>query len=86
MHLAVRAPIDLARAAQSWERRRKARRETFPGRVFLLACAAMSDPASKALFARACAVIPGGVNSPVRAFRAVGGEPVFIARAAGTHI
>ncbi|EYF00757.1 glutamate-1-semialdehyde 2,1-aminomutase [Chondromyces apiculatus] len=42
----------------------------------------MSDrPVSQALFARASAVLPGGVNSPVRAFRAVGGAPVFIARA-----
>ena len=54
--------------------------------MFLLACAAMSDSASKALFERARAVIPGGVNSPVRAFRAVGGEPVFVARAAGARI
>src|SRR6476620_4469625 len=46
----------------------------------------MSDPTSKALFARAQRVIPGGVNSPVRAFRAVGGEPVFIARAAGAFL
>ncbi len=30
--------------------------------------------------------IPGGVNSPVRAFRGVGGEPVFIERAAGSRI
>jgi glutamate-1-semialdehyde 2,1-aminomutase len=30
-------------------------------------------------FSRACAVIPGGVNSPVRAFGAVGGTPVFMA-------
>jgi glutamate-1-semialdehyde 2,1-aminomutase len=46
----------------------------------------MSDAASKALFERARAVIPGGVNSPVRAFRAVGGEPVFIARAQGARV
>jgi glutamate-1-semialdehyde 2,1-aminomutase len=46
----------------------------------------MSDPASEALFERACAVIPGGVNSPVRAFRAVGGKPVFIARAKGARL
>lgn len=46
----------------------------------------MSDPTSKALFARAQRVIPGGVNSPVRAFRAVGGEPVFISKAAGAHL
>ena len=43
----------------------------------------MSDPISKELFARACKVIPGGVNSPVRAFRAVGGEPIFIKEAHG---
>ena len=38
------------------------------------------------LFARAQRVIPGGVNSPVRAFRAVGGTPRFIQRAKGAHI
>ncbi len=38
---------------------------------------------SAELFARASALIPGGVNSPVRAFRGVGGTPRFIARAAG---
>jgi glutamate-1-semialdehyde 2,1-aminomutase len=43
----------------------------------------VSRPASAAAFARAKAVIPGGVNSPVRAFRSVGGTPVFIARAHG---
>jgi glutamate-1-semialdehyde 2,1-aminomutase len=41
---------------------------------------------SQALFARALEVMPGGVNSPVRAFRAVGGEPIFIARGAGSRI
>jgi len=38
------------------------------------------------LFERAQRVIPGGVNSPVRAFRAVGGTPRFIARAQGAYI
>src|SRR5207253_1376269 len=38
------------------------------------------------LFARARRRIPGGVNSPVRAFRAVGGEPVFVKRAKGSRI
>jgi glutamate-1-semialdehyde 2,1-aminomutase len=38
------------------------------------------------LFARAQAVIPGGVNSPVRAFRAVGGTPRFIRRAEGAYL
>ncbi len=38
------------------------------------------------LFTDASRYIPGGVNSPVRAFRSVGGEPVFIERASGAHI
>ena len=38
------------------------------------------------LFARALGKIPGGVNSPVRAFRAVSGEPVFVERAKGSRI
>ena len=38
------------------------------------------------LFARAQRVIPGGVNSPVRAFRAVGGTPRFITRAQGAYL
>ncbi|MCX7265653.1 MAG: glutamate-1-semialdehyde 2,1-aminomutase [Limnohabitans sp.] len=37
------------------------------------------------LFQRACQVIPGGVNSPVRAFRAVGGTPRFVKRAQGAY-
>jgi glutamate-1-semialdehyde 2,1-aminomutase len=37
------------------------------------------------LFTEACRYIPGGVNSPVRAFRGVGGEPIFFSRAAGAH-
>ncbi len=41
---------------------------------------------SQELFARACEVIPGGVNSPVRSWRAVGGSPVFIERGVGTRI
>jgi len=41
---------------------------------------------SSDLFARARARIPGGVNSPVRAFRAVGGEPFFVNRAKGCRI
>src|ERR1700692_382252 len=41
---------------------------------------------SEALFARAQKLIPGGVNSPVRAFRSVGGTPPFIARGEGSKI
>jgi glutamate-1-semialdehyde 2,1-aminomutase len=37
------------------------------------------------LFEEACRYIPGGVNSPVRAFRSVGGEPIFFRKAAGAH-
>ncbi len=38
------------------------------------------------LYARACAVLPGGVNSPVRAFGAVGGTPVFMASGDGPYL
>jgi glutamate-1-semialdehyde 2,1-aminomutase len=41
---------------------------------------------SEQLFAQAARVIPGGVNSPVRAFKAVGGSPVFIDRAEGAYL
>ena len=41
---------------------------------------------NQSLFERAQKVIPGGVNSPVRAFRAVGGTPRFIARAQGAYM
>jgi glutamate-1-semialdehyde 2,1-aminomutase len=41
---------------------------------------------SNALFERAQSVIPGGVNSPVRAFRGVGGTPYFVARAEGPRV
>lgn len=41
---------------------------------------------SSALFAEAKKYIPGGVNSPVRAFKAVGGDPVFVERAKGAYL
>ena len=41
---------------------------------------------SEELFSRAQKVIPGGVNSPVRAFRAVDGKPLFIERGSGSHV
>src|SRR5690606_27621045 len=41
---------------------------------------------SEALMRRAQAVIPGGVNSPVRAFSSVGGNPPFVRKAAGAHV
>jgi len=46
----------------------------------------MNRSRSEELFARAQKLIPGGVNSPVRAFRSVGGTPPFIARGEGSHI
>jgi len=44
------------------------------------------DEKSRQAFAKAQKVIPGGVNSPVRAFRSVGRDPVFIDRGEGAHI
>jgi glutamate-1-semialdehyde 2,1-aminomutase len=41
---------------------------------------------SAELFARACALMPGGVNSPVRAFGSVGGDPVFMASGRGPYL
>src|ERR1700675_1504602 len=41
---------------------------------------------SESLFQAAQRVMPGGVNSPVRAFKAVGGTPVFVARAEGARV
>src|SRR6202789_573308 len=45
-----------------------------------------STTKSEAFFQRAQDLIPGGVNSPVRAFRSVGGNPLFIAQGQGAHI
>ncbi|WP_191858003.1 glutamate-1-semialdehyde 2,1-aminomutase [Hanstruepera ponticola] len=46
----------------------------------------MNYQRSSALFAEAESVIPGGVNSPVRAFKAVGGTPIFIEKAQGAYL
>jgi glutamate-1-semialdehyde 2,1-aminomutase len=46
----------------------------------------MTHTKSESLFRRAQELIPGGVNSPVRAFRSVGGDPPFIAEGQGAHI
>jgi len=46
----------------------------------------MNRSRSEALFAEALRYIPGGVNSPVRAFRAVGGQPFFVHKAAGCRV
>jgi glutamate-1-semialdehyde 2,1-aminomutase len=46
----------------------------------------MNHVRSSLLFQQAKAAIPGGVNSPVRAFKSVGADPLFISKAAGSHI
>ena len=46
----------------------------------------MKTTRSATLFEEAQHLIPGGVNSPVRAFRSVGGQPRFIARAKGSRL
>jgi len=46
----------------------------------------MNTDRSHALFTRAQALMPGGVNSPVRAFKSVGGEPFFVQRAEGAYL
>lgn len=46
----------------------------------------ITGPNSQAMWKRAQELMPGGVNSPVRAFGAVGGEPPFVARAKGSRI
>src|SRR5512138_1631057 len=46
----------------------------------------MNHTKSSQLFASAKEIIPGGVNSPVRAFKSVGADPVFITRASGSMI
>ena len=46
----------------------------------------MNTDRSHDLFTRAQALMPGGVNSPVRAFKSVGGEPFFVQRADGPHL
>src|SRR4030065_32364 len=46
----------------------------------------MNTSKSQSLFAEAQKLIPGGVNSPVRAFKSVGGNPLFISKASGSKI
>ncbi|MGI8560127.1 MAG: aminotransferase class III-fold pyridoxal phosphate-dependent enzyme, partial [Luteimonas sp.] len=46
----------------------------------------MQTARSQELFERARALMPGGVNSPVRAFKSVGGEPFFVQRAEGAYL
>ncbi|MFL5759291.1 MAG: glutamate-1-semialdehyde 2,1-aminomutase [Thermomicrobiales bacterium] len=52
----------------------------------LIASATRNRTKSQAAFEAAKEAIPGGVNSPARAFRGVGGQPVFLARSRGSHV
>ena len=76
--------------AQSWNRRkqtgRRARKNARRSGCPLVRLLVMSRTQSDQLFAEALKYIPGGVNSPVRAFRAVGGQPFFVNRAKGAHV
>ena len=49
-------------------------------------CTGRGVPSNHTLFARSVAAIPGGVNSSIRAFKAVGGEPYVVARAEGPYV
>src|SRR5829696_6819188 len=49
-------------------------------------CRGIGVPSNDVLFSRSEAVIPGGVNSSIRAFRAVGGRPYLVSRAEGAHV
>ncbi|HET9600362.1 MAG TPA: glutamate-1-semialdehyde 2,1-aminomutase [Acidimicrobiales bacterium] len=51
-----------------------------------MTCAGLGLASNDALFERSQRVIPGGVSSPVRAFRSVGGTPYFVARAEGPYV
>ena len=48
--------------------------------------ASLTDTRSAELYRRALELIPGGVNSPVRAMRAIGRDPIFIARGEGAEL
>ena len=48
--------------------------------------ASLTDTRSGELYRRALQLLPGGVNSPVRAMRAIGRDPIFIERAAGAEL
>ncbi|MDX2083769.1 MAG: glutamate-1-semialdehyde 2,1-aminomutase [Candidatus Melainabacteria bacterium] len=51
-----------------------------------LSSAGLDRPQSRAAFETACTLMPGGVNSPVRAFRSVGGTPLFFKKAEGPYV
>src|ERR1700674_4349763 len=56
------------------------------GRRTIFLASPMQRTKSTHAFAKACQLIPGGVNSPARAFGGVGGQPIFIARGEGAYL
>jgi glutamate-1-semialdehyde 2,1-aminomutase len=73
---ALRKPCETVPVSSSTTSGPSTRRQPYPPEA----------PRSEELFARARQVTPGGVNSPVRAFRAVGGTPRFMARGSGPYL
>lgn len=65
---------------------RESQSEALSSPLFIATVLSMTRSQSDQLFAEALKYIPGGVNSPVRAFRAVGGNPFFVNRAAGAKL
>ena len=51
-----------------------------------IVCTGAGTPSNKEVFERSTRVIPGGVNSSIRAFKAVGGSPYVVARGSGAHV
>lgn len=51
-----------------------------------IVCKGAGVPSNVTLFERSARVIPGGVNSSIRAFKAVGGSPYVVARGSGAHV
>jgi glutamate-1-semialdehyde 2,1-aminomutase len=51
-----------------------------------IVCTGAGTPSNKEVFERSARVIPGGVNSSIRAFKAVGGSPYVVSRGAGAHV
>ena len=85
-NLLARYPLRTIKAAAS--RLRLADSGSSPGNPTVKASSStlVTDSSSAVLFARALRLIPGGVNSPVRAFRSVGGDPFFVKSAHGATL
>ena len=62
------------------------RLQALGSRSTALSASSLSDTRSAELYRRALHVLPGGVNSPVRAMRAIGRDPIFIERASGAEL